>query len=97
MDGAAEQVFFHEPPAGDGWVCLENPELGFGARVSWSQDTLPVLAQWKCMRSGEYVLGIEPSNGYIKGRAGERENGTIGRIGPFETREMEIRLAFYDL
>ena len=96
-DGAQEQVFFHEQPAGTGWVRLENPELGFGAQVTWSQETLPVLAQWKCMRSGEYVLGIEPTNSYIMGRTGERANGTIGHIGPFETKTMEVRLSFFEL
>jgi len=63
VDGAAEQVFFHKVPGEDGFgqVRAENPELGFGAEVRWSLGSLPVLAQWKCMRSGEYVLGIEPS------------------------------------
>ena len=49
------------------------------------------------MRSGEYVLGIEPSNSYIMGRAAERENGTIGHLAPFESRRMEVRLRFYPL
>lgn len=97
VDGAQEQVFFHQQPQGTGWARMENPELGFGVQASWSQDTLPVLAQWKCMRSGEYALGIEPTNGYIMGRSKERENGTIGHIGPFETKRMEVRLSFFDI
>jgi len=99
VDGAAEQVFFHKVPGEDGFgqVRAENPELGFGAEVRWSLGSLPVLAQWKCMRSGEYVLGIEPSNSYIMGRAAERENGTIGHLAPFESRRMEVRLRFYPL
>ncbi|MFR1434917.1 MAG: aldose 1-epimerase family protein [Acutalibacteraceae bacterium] len=99
VDGAAEQVFFHKVPGEDGFgqVRAENPELGFGAEVCWSLGSLPVLAQWKCMRSGEYVLGIEPSNSYIMGRAAERENGTIGHLAPFESRRMEVRLRFYPL
>ncbi len=99
VDGAQEQVFFHALPDGEntGWVLLENPVLGFGARVEWTRDTLPVLAQWKCMRSGEYVLGIEPTTSYIMGRAAERDNGTIAHIGAFETKRMQVRLRFYDL
>lgn len=99
VDGAAEQVFFHtiDPREGTGWIRLENPAIGVGAQVEWSLDTLPVLAQWKCMRSGEYVLGIEPTNSYIMGRSAERENGTIGRLAAFETRRMQVRLRFFDL
>ena len=66
------------------------------AHGSPAADTLPVLAQWKCMRSGEYVLGIEPTNSYIMGRSAERENGTIGMLQPFETRRMQVTLRFFD-
>ena len=97
-DGKEEQVYFHQVPAdqGLGRVELYNPGLGFGAEVTWTKDTLPVLAQWKCMRSGEYVLGIEPTNSYIMGRSAERENGTIGMLQPFETRRMQVTMRFFD-
>ena len=62
-----EDVYKRQEENGFGRVRAENPDLGFGAEVRWSLGSLPVLAQWKCMRSGEYVLGIEPSNSYIMG------------------------------
>ena len=49
------------------------------------------------MRSGEYVLGIEPTNSYVMGRTKERENGTIGLLPAFESVKMHIELEFYDL
>ncbi len=99
VDGAEEEVFFHEIPSEDGFgeVRLEQPALGFGVRIRYGLDTLPHLAQWKCMRSGEYVLGIEPTNSYISGRAEEQKKGTIGKIGPFEQKTMQVRLECYDL
>jgi len=100
IDGCKEQVFFYKVPADkDGYskVRLINNALQIGAEISWTNDTLCNLVQWKCMRSGEYVLGIEPSNTYIMGRKGERENGTIGTIKAFETIKMQVKLRFFDL
>lgn len=98
VDGLEEQVFFHLVPEeeGLGRVRLYNPTLGFGAEVTWTKDTLPIMAQWKCMRSGEYVLGIEPTNSYVMGRSAERENGTIGLLQPFESKRMQVTLRFFD-
>ena len=41
---------------------LENPDLGVSMTISWSGDTLPILSQWRSMASGDYVLGLEPTN-----------------------------------
>ena len=99
VDGKEEQVYFHLEPDSDdglGWVRLYNPLLGFGAEVTWTKDTLPIMTQWKCMRSGEYVLGIEPTNSYVMGRSAERENGSIGHLQPFESKRMQVTLRFFD-
>lgn len=101
IDGEEETLFFHtaKDRSPDRLACvkLENPAVGIGATVKYSVDTLPVLSQWRCMRSGEYVLGIEPTNSYVMGRTKERENGTIGLLPAFESVKMHIELEFYDL
>lgn len=101
IDGEEETLFTHtikeEARGGMSYVVLENPKLGIGARLGYKTDTLPIMAQWRCMRSGEYVLGIEPTNSYIMNRKSERENGTIGHIKAFETIRMHVELEFYDL
>ena len=99
VDKKPEEVFFDKIPSQDGYanVVLENPVLGIGSKLSWKTDTLPITAHWKYMRSGEYVLGIEPTNSYIMGKNEETKNGTIGKIKPFETIEMQLKLEFYYL
>lgn len=99
IDGEEEQVFFHKLKDENGLasVRLENSKLKIGAKLSFSADTLPILAHWKCMRSGEYVLGLEPTNSYIMGRSGERKNGTLKTIAPFSSQKMTLKLSFYDL
>lgn len=97
--GEEERVFFHEiDGAKDGfWAKLENPALGSSMTLSWSGETLPVLAQWRCMAAGDYVLGLEPTNCYIMGRAKERENGTLKVLGAFETVRNKIGIEFKEL
>ncbi len=100
VDGAGEFCFYHDiKPDADGWckVQVENPDIGIGVYFKFRKDTLPNLIQWKCMRSGEYVLGIEPSNSYIKGRKNERANGTLKSIGGFERITHKVIFGAYDL
>ena len=98
-DEGVNQLLLHRIPACGGYthVRLCNPVLGFGVGVSWSADSLPLMLQWKCMRCGEYVLGIEPANTHNLGRAEERKNATIGRLAPWETKTMKLRLEFFNL
>lgn len=99
IDGKSEEVYFNQIPAKDGKASLRlvNPALGFGVEVFWSAGSLPVSAHWKYMKSGEYVLGIEPTNSYIMGRHEEKKNGTIASIAPFSSEKTEVGLRFYDL
>jgi hypothetical protein len=40
--------------------------------------------------AGVHVLGIEPANCYVEGRADERARGTLVMLEPGETREYEL-------
>ncbi len=94
VPGEEERVFFHEDM--ERRVSIVNPALDTRMTLTWS-DTLPVLAHWRSMASGDYVCGLEPTNTYIMGRAGERENGTLRVLRPFETCETSLDIAFEPL
>lgn len=96
IDGEEERVFFQKMK-GEFRAVLQNPELGMGMALSWSGDTLPILSEWRSMASGDYVLGLEPTNCYIMGRAAEREHGTLRRLSPFETVKNTITIEFSTL
>jgi len=91
IPGEEERVFFHENM--ERWVRLVNPELGARMTMTWS-ETLPILAHWRSMASGDYALGLEPTNTYIMGRKAERENGTLAVLKPFETVENQVKFSF---
>jgi hypothetical protein len=46
------------------------------------------------MASGDYVLGLEPTNCYIMGRQEERRNGTLPVLGAFETEVHRVKFSF---
>ena len=96
IDDEEEQVFFNEMES-EPYVRLKNPELGICAQVSWSLDTLPILAQWKNMKSGDYVLGLEPSSCYIMGRERERKEGRLMTLEPYATVKNCVKLSLSDL
>lgn len=89
--GEEERVFFHEEMAHR--AALVNEEIGTRMTMTWS-DSLPILAHWRSMASGDYVCGLEPTNCYIMGRKLERENGTLPIIQPFETVKTEVKFHF---
>lgn len=92
IDDEEEQVFFNEMES-EPYARLTNPELGICAQVSWSLDTLPILAQWKNMKSGDYVLGLEPSSCYIMGRERERKEGRLMTLEPFGSVKNCVKLS----
>ncbi len=93
VDGEEERVFFQEMRS-DFTARLENPAVGIGMTMKWSGDTLPILTQWRSMASGDYVLGLEPTNCFIMGRHDERENGTLPVIAPFGTVKNTVSISF---
>ncbi|MBQ6255862.1 MAG: aldose 1-epimerase family protein [Clostridia bacterium] len=93
IDGEEERVFFQEIE-NDFTAAVQNPALGIRMTMTWSGDTLPILSQWRSMASGDYVLGLEPTNCYIMGRHDERENGTLPVLKAWETIENTVKIDF---
>ena len=101
-----EQVYYHEDLRTDpqGWtrVSLRNPRfpLAGGAlrmpvrvELVWDPRTLPRFVQWKMPGTGEHVLGIEPANCHVAGRAAERAGGTLVMLPPGEALEYRLELS----
>ena len=96
IDSEEERVFFQKMKS-DYTATLQNPELGIQMTMAWSGDTLPILSQWRSMASGDYVLGLEPTNCYIMGRHEERKNGTIPVLKAFETITNTVKIEFMEV
>ena len=99
IDSCPEQVFFHEIKPDDEGYCYAvavNHNLSLAFFVRYKNDNLTHLCQWKSMQSGDYVMGLEPSNNYLNSRKGERENGTLKTIGAFETLTFDVMFGILD-
>ena len=91
IPGEEERVFFHEDM--EHRAALVNPALGIRMELGWS-DSLPILAHWRSMASGDYVCGLEPTNCYIMGRGPERANGTLPVLEPFAQVNTSVTFKF---
>ena len=100
--GHKERVYLHEEiDTVDGWASasVHNPRFPIGAerkplivRLSWATENLPRLVEWRMAGAGEHVLGIEPTNVTVLGRADARQQGTLVTLAPGEARTFAMRL-----
>jgi len=104
LDGPAlrgEQCFFYTMKPRRGWVevVLANRKLGdrgLGIVLRYRADTLPYFTEWKCMADKTYVLGLEPSNTPLVGRAEARRLGELETLRPGASVEYEVELSILD-
>jgi len=80
-------VFIHDMQSDDKldtMVLVANHELDIGLTIEFNQKNLPYFMEWKSMASGDYVLGLEPSNSSVYGKLHHIENNTVHYLEPFE-------------
>jgi len=93
--GYAEQVFYHLPKAdheGYANALLINRALQFGVHLRFRLAELPHMIEWKMMQQGMYVLGLEPANCWVEGRAKDRERGILRFLEPGEKVEFRVEI-----
>jgi hypothetical protein len=82
----------------DGWAltALVNRPLGLGLYIKQRPEQLPFLWQWKQLKQGAYVAGIEPANCFGKGRAYDRQRGTLRFLAPGEQQNYRVEIGVLD-
>jgi len=103
----AERVYYHHAletssQGGRPWAqaLLRQSKFPLGpggrlpieVRLRWTADTLPSLVEWKMPGAGRYVLGVEPANCNVAGRAANRQSGALKFIEPMEHVQTEVVL-----
>jgi hypothetical protein len=90
-----ERVFEHDvEPEPDGWAqaTVRNARLGLEVVVRWDAATMPRLWQWVYPAPGLAVLGLEPANCSVLGRAHDRAEGRLPELAPGEERITRLQL-----
>ncbi|MBL8134728.1 MAG: aldose 1-epimerase family protein [Anaerolineae bacterium] len=80
----AEQVFFHTITPKDGMASVALVNADFGLRVDWDPTYSPYFTQWKNVRQGIYVSGLEPANCLPEGQAAAKANNRLVTLQPGE-------------
>lgn len=97
----AEQVYYHRLKSAEARACvgIHSPSFpaghggnGLTVELGWHTATLPRLVQWRMPGAGAHVLGIEPANCWVHGRAEERKAGTLRVLEPGEAERYELEL-----
>lgn len=72
--------------------CMYNPTLGVGLEVSFDARPMPYLSQWKSMQSGDYAMGLMPTNCKAGGRQREIDGGTLRHLAGGEVVKTSLTL-----
>ena len=98
IKGYKENVFLHDIKAdksGYATAAIINEEfegMGIGFYIKFNKNNLPYLHEWKMIGQGEYVVGIEPANCNVYGRAIERKEGRLRSLKPDEEVQYHIEM-----
>lgn len=97
MPDAPEQDFHHRLPEQEGFAEIRavNSRLGIGLALRYTTAELPWLVEWRYLRQGEYVLGLEPANNRVNGLEQAAADGTVRMLAPGESCQTEIELCFF--
>lgn len=97
--GFREQVYYHDLAAGnDGFatVLLRDAASRLALLIRFRRHELPRFIEWKMTGEGTYVVGLEPANCGVGGRAAERAAGTLQFLEPGEEREFVVEIGILE-
>jgi hypothetical protein len=96
--GYREQVFYHDLAAdeeGCARTALVNEDLGLALALRYRVRELPRFTEWKMTGQSTYVVGLEPANCRVEGRAAERAAGTLRMLAPGEAEVFSLELSVH--
>lgn len=92
---APEYVFIHEL-AGDHesktFAAIFNHKTKLGIQLDFNKNFLSHFMQWKSMASGDYVMGLEPSNSSVYGKRYHVDNNCVQKLAPLEKVTANLRI-----
>ena len=96
--GFDEQCYYHRLGVKDGKtaVAVYNKKLGIGVKIGFSADTLNHFTEWKMPGTRDYVLGLEPANCRVEGRANMKKIGKLKVMKSFENITFKFDIEIID-
>ncbi len=97
VPGFREMCYYHQmrtDEKGRSAAGVYQPARGVGAVIRYDTATLDRFLEWKMMSAGNYVLGLEPCNATLEGRAEARADGSLKFLAPGERLHSRFELQF---
>lgn len=95
-DGIDEELYLHHMDGERAAAVLYNKRLGLGVYVAYDTATLPNMLEWKCMRSHDYALGLEPCNTCGINRDAATAQGKIAVVPAYGQIETHLEIGVLD-
>lgn len=96
VDQEPEYVFIHDIQADEQLntvVLVVNHQLNIGLSIEFNKKNLPYFMEWKSLASGDYVLGLEPSNSSVYGKKYHVEKGNVHFLEPFHKEKNTLKFS----
>lgn len=98
-DNEPEYVYIHElrgDKNGDTMAVIVNEDKQIGICYEFNKQQLPYFMEWKSLASGDYVVGLEPSNSSVYGRSFHERNDTMPVLKAFEKKEVWLKISILE-
>ena len=97
-DNETEYVYLHELADKDGrtFAAAVDDAASLGICIEWDRGALPCFGQWKSTASGDYVMGLEPGNAPVYGRAFCEEHGSLPVIAAGQTVRTGLKFSMIE-
>ncbi len=96
--GYEEQCFIHvdDSPNADSFAMLVTSCGKYAVIVHYDQNQCPLLCEWKCMRAGDYALGLEPTSCGFWGVESATEKGLMRYAEPGGEYKFNFKIELTD-
>lgn len=95
-DNEDEYVFIHDIQSDenqDTMILVANHRLQIGLTIEFNRKNLPYFMEWKSLASGDYVLGLEPSNSSVYGKPYHVKENSVHYLQPFEKEKNVLKFS----
>ena len=92
-DNEPEYVFLHRLRAdeeGGTFAAVADDRRQLAFELCFNRRQLPYFMEWKSTASGDYVIGLEPSNSAVYGRGYHEQRGDLHLLPPQSTERVEL-------
>lgn len=91
-EGHQSAVFCHRVTADENRTAIAGlTNEDYGVVVEWDTQFAPYLTQWKNLRTGIFVCGLEPGNCIPEGQNRAREYSRLVQLDVGETQEFRLK------